>query len=185
MNEGRLTGLTGLASLVGFLVMALTLTSCQGNTYAKLLKKEKQQISDYINREGIRVWDEMPKEWGEKDYYAVPGYDNLYIHFIEQDTTQKEVVLGQTILVRYKKYGLGAYADTIRYWTTDDGPFPITFQLGNSADQYYCQGWTAAIVTMKHSGGHCRIICPSKLGFVDDNSSVTPYGYELKFNIKP
>lgn len=182
MNKGRLTGLVGLA---GLLVLALSLTSCQGNTYAKLLKKEKQKISDYIDREGIRVVDELPKVWGEKDYYAVPGYDNLYVHFIEQDTTQKEVVLGQTILVRYKKYSLDSYSDTIRYWTTDDGAEPITFQLGNSADQYYCQGWTAAIVTMKHNGGHCRIICPSKLGFVDDNSSVTPYGYELKFKIKP
>ncbi len=162
------------------------LTGCQSTTtYSKLLQQEKKLISDYIEREGIRVVDEIPEVWGEKDYYAVPNYDNLYIHIIEQDKTAPEVKGGNTILLRYKKYNLTAYSDTTRYWTTDDGGYPISFQFGNISDSYYCAGWTAAIAVMKHSGGHCHIICPSKLGFSEDNSSVTPRGYELKFMIKP
>lgn len=169
------------------LLVPLLMVSCQmGTTYSKLLGKEKQTISDYIDREGIRVVNEIPQVWGEKDYYAVPNYDNFYIHFIECDSTGgTKVEAGNIILMRYKKYGLKAYSDTTRYWTTDDGGFPITFQLGNTTDAYYCAAWTEAISVMKYGSGHCRIICPSKMGFTEDNSSVTPYGYELKYKVKP
>lgn len=172
--------------IIGACFLAIALVGCKGTTYSKLLKEEKKQIKNYISSQGIRVLDEMPEVWGEKDYYAIPGYDNIYIHIItdEMDSTSKPAELGAEIVLRYKKYSLKAYSDTIRYWTTDDGGAPIEFQLGNSADPFYCAGWTLAIQTMKYSGGHCYLICPSKLGFVEDNSSVTPYGYELKFKIK-
>ncbi|MCQ2342539.1 MAG: DUF4827 domain-containing protein [Paludibacteraceae bacterium] len=167
-------------------IACLSLVGCKPtNTYSKLLADEKKVINDYIEREGINIVDEIPETWGEKDYYAIPGYDNLYIHFIEQNPSATEVKAGDIILLRYKKYGLTAYSDTTRYWTTDDGGFPISFQMGNMSDPYYCAGWTLAIQTMKYSGGHCRLICPSKQGFTEDNSSVTPRGYELKFTIKP
>lgn len=167
-------------------IVALVLAGCQStNTYSKLLKKEKEIISDYIAREGINVVDEQPAVWGEKDYYAVPGYDNFYIHVVEVDSTARKAEAGQTILMRYKKYGLTAYSDTTRYWTTDDGGYPIAFTLGDMSDTYYCAGWTAAIGILPYSGGHCRIICPSKMGFTEDNNSVTPYGYELTYKIKP
>lgn len=172
--------------IIGACFLAIVLVGCKGTTYSKLLKEEKKQIKNYISSQGIRVLDEMPEVWGEKDYYAIPGYDNIYIHIItdEMDSTSNPAELGAEIVLRYKKYSLKAYSDTIRYWTTDDGGAPIEFQLGNSADPFYCAGWTLAIQTMKYSGGHCYLICPSKLGFVEDNSSVTPYGYELKFKIK-
>jgi FKBP-type peptidyl-prolyl cis-trans isomerase len=47
-----------------------------------------------------------------------------------------------------------------------------------------CSGWQIALQHMKHSGAECKIICPSKLGFTDQNSSVTPYGYDMKIQIK-
>jgi len=168
------------------MVGSLLLMGCESqNTYSKLRDKEKQTIREYIEREGINVLDEIPKVWGEKDYYAVPDYDDLYIHVISQDTSTLEAEYGDIVLMRYKKYGLSAYSDTTRYWTTDDGGYPVSFQYGNTSDTYYCAGWTIAIYTIKNSGSRARIICPSKLGFTDDNSSVTPYGYEIRFTIKP
>jgi len=170
--------------IAGWLMVGLMMVGCQSqNTYSKLRQQEKQTISDYIEREGIRVVDEMPTVWGEKDYYAVPNYDDFYIHIIEQGTGS-EASVGNIILTRYKKYGLGSYSDTTRYWTTDDGGEPVQFQYGNTSDEVYCLGWTVAVAVLKNSGGHCRIICPSKMGFTADNSSVTPYGYEFKFTVK-
>lgn len=167
------------------LLLALLLVGCQSqNTYSKLREKEKKAISAYIDRDGINVLDELPTVWGEKDYYAVPNYDDFYIHVIDVDSTSGEIHTADIILMRYKKYGLGAYSDTIRYWNTDDGGSPISFQYGNPTDEFYCAGWSAAIEVMKYNG-HCRIICPSKLGFTEDNSNVTPYGYELKFIKRP
>ncbi len=172
--------------IIGASFLAIILVGCKGTTYSKLLKDEKNLIKNYISDHGIRVLDEMPEVWGENDYYAIPGYDNIYIHIItdEIDSTSKPAELGDKIVLRYKKYSLKPYSDTIRYWTTDDGGAPVELQLGNATDPFYCAGWTLAIQTMKYSGGHCHLICPSKLGFVEDNSSVTPYGYELKFKIK-
>lgn len=163
----------------------LFLSGCkQTNTYSKLLQKEKKIISDFIAREEINVVDEMPSVWGEKDYYAVPEFDNFYIHIVEQDTNAPVIEEGNIVLMRYKKYGLTAYSDTTRYWNTDDGGNPIRFQYGNFSDEYYCAGWTAAVKVAKYSGTHCRIICPSKMGFTEDNTSVIPYGYELLFKVK-
>jgi len=174
-----------LSRYIACVLIPLMMWGCQSqNTYSKLREKEKKTISDYMDREGINVVDEWPKVWGEKDYYAVPNYDDFYIHVISVDSTSGEAQTGDMILMRYKKYGLGSYSDTTRYWTTDDGGSPIQFQLGNTSDEFYCAGWTVAIETIKYNA-HCRIICPSKLGFTVDNSSVTPYGYELKYQIRP
>jgi len=167
------------------LLTGLLLWGCQSqNTYSKLREKEKKAISDYLDREGIHVLDELPSVWGEKDYYAVPNCDDFYIHVISVDSTGGPAKSGQIILMRYKKYGLGSYSDTTSYWSTDDGSEPVKFQLGNASDDFYCEGWTKAIEVMQYNG-QCRIICPSKMGFTEDNSSVTPYGYELKYTIRP
>jgi len=176
---------TTTTTVLGVLIIMMVMTGCESqNTYSKLREQEKKTISDYISRNGLNIVNELPTVWGEKDYYAVPNYDDFYIHVIDVDSTSGEAQAADEILARYKKYGLGSYSDTTRYWTTDDGGNPITFQLGNTSDTYYCAGWTAAIGVMKYNG-HCRIICPSKLGFTTDNSSVTPYGYELKYQRKP
>jgi len=177
---------TKITTIIGLVMVVMGLMGCESkNTYSKLREQEKKDINDFIAREGINVVNELPTTWGEKDYYAVPNYDDFYIHIVSQDPTAREAQLGNIILVRYKKYGLGAYSDTTRYWTTDDGGEPIPFQLGNTSDEYYCLGWTVAMSVVKYSQSVCRIICPSKMGFSADNSSVTPYGYELKLTIKP
>jgi len=178
---------TTTTTILGLLVLfGLVLTGCESqNTYAKLRETEKQVISDYIEREHINVLNEVPEVWGEKDYYKVPDYDDYYIHVVHRDTTARKAKSGDYLLVRYKKYGLEAYSDTTRYWTTDDGGEPIQFQLGNTADTYYIIGWTVAMTVLEYSDSQCKIICPSKMGTTTDNSSVTPYGYELKFKIKP
>jgi len=173
-------------TIIGLLFLCVALVGCESqNTYAKLRENEKKVISDYIEREHINVLDAIPATWGEKDYYKVPDYDDFYLHVISQDSTARQVKYADLILTRYKKYGLEAYSDTTRYWTTDDGGEPITFQYGNTSDTYYVLGWTVAMSILKYSDSHCRIICPSKMGTSTDNSSVTPYGYELKFKIKP
>jgi len=167
------------------LVGMVVLTGCESqNTYSKLREQEKQKISDFIQRNGITVVEEWPKVWNSKLYYHVPDYDDFYIQVIDSGNVNCVAQTGQTILLRFIKYSLDVYSDTIRYWTTEDGGDPISFQFGNTSEDTYCAGWTATIDVVKYSGSHCRIICPSKLGFSEDNSSVTPYGYEILFNVK-
>ena len=47
-----------------------------------------------------------------------------------------------------------------------------------------CTGWQVALKYMKYTDSECKIICPSKLGFSNENSAVIPYGYDLKIKIK-
>ena len=173
-----------------------TLTSCQGNTYAKQLTEEKKLISNFIEREGLNILREEPDSnyvWGEKDYYQVVGYDNLYFHLIKRgancyiednDTTWfQPAIATETIVMRYKRFTLSVPSDTASYWSTLDTPYPVEFKY--LTDYINAPvGWHAAVTLMKYGDSECQIICPSKLGFTEDGNTVTPYGYILKMKIK-
>jgi hypothetical protein len=121
--------------------------------------------------------------WGEKEYYKVKGYDDFYYHLIQRGDTAQEVLSNDLIIMRYKKFALTENADTLSYWTTLDQAYPLEFHYGNTTE---CQavGWHMAIKLMKYADSQCEIICPSKLGFDVDNTSVTPYVYILKIKVK-
>mgnify|MGYP005610380427 FL=1 len=168
------------------LLMSMTfiLIGCNNNTYSDDLKAEEELIESFIKRQGIKVVTEEPTEWTENLYWKLPDYDNFYFHLTERgDTTLAELEAKDKVLLRYRQYTLDAYADTISYWTTLDSPNPVEIQylVQSSAS---CSGWQIALQHMKYSGAQCKIICPSKLGFEEENSTVTPYEYELKIKIK-
>ena len=169
-------------------VIALFLAACRNNNvYSDLLKAERQLIESYIQRQGIQVWDTLPAndEWEDKVYYRVPEADNFYFHLVAiGDTTLDEVKTGDLVSVRFKRYTLNEYADTLYNWTTQDSPNPIKFAYHPNynmvtSDQT-CKGWLLAVKYMKYPKAQCKIICPSKFGFSEENSTVTPYGYDIK-----
>ena len=170
----------------GFIGMSLLIAGCSNNTYSDLRKKEDKLIANYISRNGLQILKEEPDEdyvWGEKEYYQVQGYDDFYFHLIQKGDTAQEVITNDLIIVRYKKFALTEGADTLSYWTTLDQAYPYEFHYGNTSE---CDapGWHVAVKLMKYADAQCEFICPSKLGFTSDNSSVTPYVYIMKFKIK-
>ena len=171
--------------IVFILLIAAIFSACnRSNAYSELLKAERKLIETYIQQQGITVVLEEPTEWQENVYWQIPDYDNFYFHLVEQgDTTQAEIEAQETVLLRFKRYTLADYADTLYNWTTQDSPEPIKFQYMINSD-YSCTGWQTAVKYMKYPGAQCKIICPSKLGFSEENTSVTPYGYDLKIKIK-
>ena len=165
-------------------ILMLFAYSCNNNIYSELLKAERKLIEAYIQNEGIIVVDTIPSEWGEKVYYKDPQYDNFYFHLAQQgDTTQEELATGETVLLRFKRYTLDEYSDTLYNWSTMDSPEPIKMQYQVTSNNS-CTGWHVALKYMKYTDSQCKIICPSKMGFSEENSSVTPYGYDLKIKIK-
>lgn len=185
--------------MIGLLVLGAlcAMTSCTGNTYSSQLKAEKKLIQAYLEREKINVIHEIPeddKKWGEKDYYQVSGYDNLYFHLVKRgdpihitasgDTiATDEVIATETVVMRYRKYTLDTNADTASYWTVLDSAYPVEFTYLTDYTTAP-KAWHAAVGLMKYSESECKIICPSKLGFSEDGNTVTPYGYDLKMKIK-
>ena len=65
---------------------------CNNNTYSDDLKEEQTLIENFIQRQGIQVVTEEPKEWGENVYWKLPDYDNYYFHLVNAgDTTSAEL----------------------------------------------------------------------------------------------
>ncbi len=184
-------------TILYLLVAITTLSGCQNaNSYAALLSKEKDLISGFIERNQLNILPTEPDTsyvWGEKDYYKVSGYDNLYFHLIKRgpsyriygnDTIEDAYITSsETCVMRYKKFTLDELSDTTSYWSTLDSPYPVEFQyltdLTNAPT-----AWHEAVRLMRYSESECEIICPSKLGFTEDGSTVTPYGYILKMKVK-
>lgn len=160
------------------------LTSCNGRSYSNQLKSEKRLIEDFIKRNNINIIYEEPAydNWGEKDYLEVGDY--CYFHLSKQgDTTTAAVREKDDVNIRYRKYTLNANSDTLSYWNTNESASPVSFKYAISSTTS-CTAWHYAIRRMKYSGSEGTVICPSKLGFQSDASSVTPYGYDLKLQIK-
>lgn len=179
-------------SVIAFIILisaagvAGILSGCNANSYANDLKSEKALIIEYLKRNNITIISDDPGRgnWRENDYLEIADY--LYFHLIDAgDTEGDSVKSGDQINMRYLKYTLDVPADTIRYWTTNDAPTPITFTYGQSAytGSSYCSAWQYAIGYMKFSNSTAKIICPSKLGFDEEQETVTPYGYDLKIQI--
>lgn len=166
-------------------VIAL-LCSCNNSSqvYGNQLKAEKKLIADYIKRNNINVIKSEPidEPWGENDYLEIDDY--LYFHLVSQGETDSEPLKYlDYIALRYRKYTLNEYADTISVWNTNDSPSPVEFQIGVSSSST-CEAWLQAIGYMKYNNAECKIICPSKLGFTEDATSVTPYGYDIKIKVR-
>jgi len=166
------------------LLLAAVVTSCNQNSYSRKRAAEDRLIEDFIKRQGINIISEIPEDdvWGEKDYYKVPGYDDLYFHLVTRGDTTYSVKAGEKILVRYIRYTLNEIADTSRYMNTSEQAYPLEFNYQIDYTNA-CVGWHEAVRLMKHSDAACKIICPSKQGFDEDKSTVTPYGYELYIKI--
>ena len=166
------------------LFMGVALASCNNNTYSNALKEEQKLIENFIARQGIQVVTEKPTEWGDKVYWKVPDYDNYYFHLVEVgDTTKPALEAKDKVNLRYIQYTLDAYADTTRFWNSDDQPKPTELQYMVYTEST-CEGWQIALEHMQYTGAQCKIICPSKLGFTNQNSNVIPYGYDMKIQIK-
>ncbi len=164
-------------------LIILGLTGCNTNSYANDLKSEKALIKDYIKRNNINIIYEEPAAdaWGENDYLEIADY--LYFHLVSAgDNTTDSIAYGDRVNLRYLRYTLDAVADTIRYWTTNDASDPVSFTYGQSSSSA-CSGWQYAVGHMKYTGSQAKIICPSKLGFEEEQNAVIPYGYDLKIQI--
>jgi len=166
------------------LLLAAVVTSCNQNSYSAKRKAEDKLIDDFIKRQSINVIYEVPDDdvWGEKDYLKVAGYDDLYFHLVQRGDTSYMAKMGDKILVRYIRYTLNEIADTARYMNTSEQAYPTEFDYQIDYTNA-CVGWHEAVRLMKHSGAACKIICPSKQGFDEEKSTVTPYGYDMYIQI--
>ncbi|OIP82941.1 MAG: hypothetical protein AUK44_06735 [Porphyromonadaceae bacterium CG2_30_38_12] len=170
------------------IIIILGFAACTSSnvTYAKQLKDEQQLIADFIAREKIQVVTTMPTTypWPDKLYYK--SYSGLYFHLKNQGdiTSTDSVELNDLVSMRYIQYTLTTNPDTTRYMNTLDRPYPTTFNFYDATQTAACKGWQEAISYMKYSNSEAKLIVFSKLGFQADETSVTPYGYDIDIKIR-
>ncbi len=174
--------------VVGLLMLCVLFlhTACQSNnSYAKSLEREKELMADFIARNQLNILPEIPADgkWGAKDYVQIDDYLYFHLTFVGDLASGDVVATGDEVNIRYRKYTLEVDADTISYWTTIESPQPVTFKY-NISSANACTAWHKAIQYMKYNNSQATILCPSKLGFSEDQTTVTPYGYDLKLQLK-
>lgn len=186
--------------LCGIIGVAFIVIGCNNNTYSRLRDEEDQLIANFISRNNLDIVYEEPASdhvWAENEYYKVNGVDNFYFHLISRgdsvridsisptriDTIDQRILANDEIVVRYKRFALTENADTLSCWSTLDQAYPYTFHYLNTND-CECYAWHLAVGLMKYPESLCEIIVPSKLGFLTEQSSVTPYVYILKIKVK-
>ena len=140
-------------------------------------------FSRIFSEENIKVLDTFPADNQFADNEYVLTESGLYFQLVDEGTGTDTVAYNDKVIIRYKRWQLSAHSDTTSYWTTDESAYPLTFQYGVSSD-YSCEAWQEAVGYMKRNNSHAKLIVESKLGFSDDENSVTPYAYEIKIKIQ-
>lgn len=174
-----------MKKLILCLIGALALMACNSNSYSNKLKEEKKLIESYMKVHGYTITDELPAEgtkWPENLYYRIPvtSTDYCFFHLREAGDTSITVYRNQVVVMRYRQYTLTEPHDTVYAWNTNDSAYPLEFRYLTDNSGASCTAWQYAIGLMKHPEAECALIVPSKLGFTNEQSSVTPYGYDLK-----
>jgi hypothetical protein len=182
---------------LSFLTSILASSCSSTETYAELLTTEKSLIQGYINRNNILVVSAFPVDtpWATKgkaawvkdgrDVYVLLS-DGLYFHKVSpgvSETPSDTLVLGNTIVPRFKKYTLGVPADSVSNWNTVDYPYPPDFVYGDASSSNSCTAFQITAYYMKRNYSEAKIIVPSKIGFNADMLSVTPLGFDIKIQI--
>lgn len=183
-----------ISRLILIVLIATTgLSSCVNEvTYADQLKSEKKLIASFLSRNKIKVVTKMPTTfpWPDNVYYK--SSSGLYFRLEEQgdkynvDGTKSKdsVTTNDLVINRYIKYTLNTVSDTSYYQNTVDYPFPISFYYNDASQTSACDGWHEAVKYMQYNNSAAKIIVYSKLGFSNDESSVIPYGYDMRIKIR-
>jgi len=167
------------------ILASLVISSCSNTkTYAEQLNDEKILVADYIKRNNIIVLSEFPKDsvFAKNEYVLTQS--GLYFRFENRGNLTDTVFLQlkDVVVPRYKQYTLGLASDTISNWSTIDFPYPSTFVYGDLTQS--CKAFHEAASYMRRNETEAKLIVPSKLGFNENLTSVTPMGYDLKIKIQ-
>lgn len=185
-----------MKKLIYMMLVATTLVGCYSrNSYSTLSREEKALIRDFIDRQKIRLVDDLPSDSAfyadSRLYYDTIGYyGDFYYHLDLRGADSayndegeliavRPIEPGRTAVIRYIQYTLNERADTASHWTSQDDPNPTEFIYGANSNAIPA-GWHYAVGLMEYPGSECTCIIPSRLGDFAAQNTVTPYGYKIK-----
>ncbi len=173
-----------LKSIIGIVGVLLMSVGCKQEGYAPYadqLKDERKQIAAFMERQGLVTLKEFPADsvFAANEYYFNEK-SGLYFQLVDKgDVTGDTIQYRDDVIIRYDKYDLTEYPDTIFNRNTNDSPYPSQFKyLVDYASN--CQAWHEAAGYMRYSGSKAKLIVPGKIGFsADFYPLLIPYGYDI------
>lgn len=166
---------------IGIIAAILLLSSLVGacsskKSYAQMLKEEKDAIEAFIEKNGLKIVEEFPKDtiFEPNEYYMFEN--GLYMNIIYRGNMDSRPKPDTTnIFIRFRNYFNLLNADDSTYidgnWFSRE---PIEFVYGYSDRA----GWQDPLRYLGDSA-QVKLIIPSKLGNTDEQGSVIPYYYGL------
>jgi hypothetical protein len=165
--------------VLSVIFLALANMACESQkTTQEYLREEKKAIERYIDRQGITILKDYPKDhkFGAKEYYRTN--EGLYIHVVDSGNGVKVKPFVDEVQVRFDYlYYVKTYVsgDTASIPFDNIGPYygeyPFSFIYGQSASytNLACDGWALPLSYITE-GAIINLIITSSLGAEYDNS---------------
>ena len=158
-------------------------TSCNKNrTYAQRLGDEKKAIELFIDKNGIKILENYPKDSVFKaNEFFFDTSSGIYYNVIDSGNGRR-IMQGDEFYVRFKGLKYLSSSDTSTY-SNIHSLQPEILIYGNSAT-YSSVGWVAPL---KNVGDRAKVklIVPFKMGLPKDNQAYkTAYYEELNYRFE-
>jgi hypothetical protein len=189
--------------LLLLLLANIIFLSCSDTkSYADMLEDEKKAIAAYIKDNSIQVISQTEfydQDSVTNDNEYVQLASGVYMHIIDKGSTNKAdtVKSGDHILARFTEYDIlskdttlsnvddVARPDEFLYRVTSTqiaGQFISGYMMTAYSNTVVPAGWLQPLAYVRDRA-HVRLIVPAKMGHGTAQSSVTPYYYDLKYQI--
>lgn len=162
MKKVLLTLFVGIAAIGIF-------SSCnKGKTYAQRLNDERKIIERFIDKEGIKVLNEYPKDsiFKENEFYLDMA-SGVYYNVMNAGSGRR-IKTGEEIYIRFKDLEYPYSADTVNY-SNFGNLQPETLIFGNPTT-YVSTAWIVPIRNIG-DGAKVKMIVPFKAGLASDQSA--------------
>lgn len=189
--------------LVFAALACMLLFSCKnGKSYIELRKEEDNAINKYLSSDG-RTTAPLPEDGNfltledsvNAPFYILP--DGVYMQIARmgyRDSTGTFFRSGDRVYFRFERMSLTLWATGVEMWggnwsdssgASDTYFFNYTTQEGPNYSQYFQYGLGIEYpLRYVGNGAVLNLIVPSKMGFAADISSVIPYLFKIRYNLK-
>ncbi len=165
-----------IASLITIFAVGI-LSSCnKTRTYAQRLSDEKKLIERFIDRKGLKILKEYPKDsvFQSNEFYF-DASSGIYYNVIDPGNSRR-IKTGEEIYIRFEGLRYLSDHDSVPSMSNKGGFQPEVLVYGNSST-YITTAWVAPL---KNIGDRAKVkmIVPFNMGLPADNQAYRTAYYE-------
>ncbi len=180
---------TLLRSALILAAASLTFACSDSESYADLLNKENQSVNNFLadNKVELAIPADTVFQTGpDAPYYRLDDDGQLYMQVLDAGTKGNKVKNDEQIYFRYTRYALEGYTNGKLPAGSGNNLslVPCWFRYGNFQIKGSYQWGQGIQVPLNYLPVDChvRIIIKSQKGFVDEQTNVLPFLYDITYD---